>query len=525
MDSNLAQPWKKAVSSDDSRDSNAAPSNSCVSGPQPAHHVNCEDEKKSDALKTNAMETTMKTQSNNGYGEGTNDGIRFGNSSEGLKESFMTNRHFHANGLNDKKAKVEGKEMTNRPLQVNGLNNKNSNVVAKEKENSPLQGTGLNNKYIEMAAEWNGSQATAECKLWTQRAEWNESRVETEYKYGNRRQMESEYGRRRSNYNQDQHEWRNDDQSRMRKHQSDTIFTVSSVYDEGSEDEYRFLQINSLNEENPVYKLEGILRICNQDIQTLPDMFGVMKRNPRVEHNPLLCNLKDRDATRITTKAVTEILHKMLSKIPEYQAECETISGIGSHRITRFDLVETEVIQERIKAILNGSRSGRRIETLAHDELPVYDEGTKEYLESNRLLDYVSEFLWKAREKADRPLQVDGLNETKPTYNSSAYRKEKVETGNYETSQYSSDYKREKSHLTNYNHSPLPNSFRISRNRPQHGDEYYYKPSNLSESFITLPANNEIGLRGLSPSQTIRGRRVRMARQLSTSLSKIGGFA
>ena len=124
MDSNLAQPWEKAVSSDDSRDSNVDPNNSDATVLQTAHHVNCEDEKNSDAMKTNAMEITMKQQSNNGYGEGINDGIRFGNSSEGMKESFMINRHLHANGLNDKKVKVKGKEMTNRPLQVNGLNNK-----------------------------------------------------------------------------------------------------------------------------------------------------------------------------------------------------------------------------------------------------------------------------------------------------------------------------------------------------------------------------------------------------------------
>ena len=55
-------------------------------------------------------------------------------------------------------------------------------------------------------------------------------------------------------------------------------------------------------------------------------------------------------------------------------------------------------------------------QTLLKGEVSVYDEGTKEYIESNRLLDYVSEFLWKAREKADRPLQVNGLNETKPPF-------------------------------------------------------------------------------------------------------------
>ena len=109
MDSILAQPWKKAISSDDSRDSNVGPNNSCVPGWPPEHHVNCEDEKKSDAMKTNAMETTMKPQSNNGYGEGINDGLKVGNSIEGMKEILMTNRQLHANGLNDKKVKVKGK--------------------------------------------------------------------------------------------------------------------------------------------------------------------------------------------------------------------------------------------------------------------------------------------------------------------------------------------------------------------------------------------------------------------------------
>ena len=105
-----------------------------------------------------------------------------------------------------------------------------------------------------------------------------------------------------------------------------------------------------------------------------------MRRNPKAESNPLLCNLKDWESTRDTTEAVVEILYGMLIKIPERQIECSTIRGIGSHRITRFDLVETEVIQERIKAILNGSKSGRRNETLFDDEISVYDEGTKDYI-------------------------------------------------------------------------------------------------------------------------------------------------
>ena len=72
-------------------------------------------------------------------------------------------------------------------------------------------------------------------------------------------------------------------------------------------------------------------------------------------------------------------------------------------------------------AIRNGTKSGRRDETLVDDEISVYDEGTKDYIESNRLLDYISEFLWKAREKADRPVLVNGLNETKPSFNYDTY--------------------------------------------------------------------------------------------------------
>ena len=42
---------------------------------------------------------------------------------------------------------------------------------------------------------------------------------------------------------------------------------------------------------------------------------------------------------------------------------------------------------------------------------------------------------------------------------------------------------------------PLPESFRISCNRPQHGDEYYNKPRILSDSFNTHPANTNCKIR------------------------------
>ena len=96
-------------------------------------------------------------------------------------------------------------------------------------------------------------------------------------------------------------------------------------------------------------------------------------------------------------------------------------------------------VQERIKAILIGVVSGRVDETLKDDEVSVYDEGTKEYIESNRLLDYIAEFLWKANVKADRPVLVSGLNETKPTLNYDNRYGGKVKTREYKTDQYKRD--------------------------------------------------------------------------------------
>ena len=84
----------------------------------------------------------------------------------------------------------------------------------------------------------------------------------------------------------------------MQKHRPEPVFTVTSAQDGGSEGENRFLQTNGSNVENPIYKLEKVLRVCNQRIPTLPDRFGVIKRNPRAEHNPLLCNLKDQESTK-----------------------------------------------------------------------------------------------------------------------------------------------------------------------------------------------------------------------------------
>ena len=90
MDSNSAQPCKKAIGSEDSRDNNVAPSNSDVKA---LHDVNCEDENL-DASETNATEIIMDQQSNDGDGKGINDGDRFMNSSVGNKEeSLKSNSH------------------------------------------------------------------------------------------------------------------------------------------------------------------------------------------------------------------------------------------------------------------------------------------------------------------------------------------------------------------------------------------------------------------------------------------------
>ena len=323
----------------------------------------------------------MERQSNDRDEAGINDGDRFINSSVGNEKGNLTsNSHVRDNGLNDKNVKVEEgnkvKEKENSYVRSNGLNHKNleiaekgEKVVRKEKENSLVRDNGLNNKIIEMAAEWNESRAASECKFRMQR------RRETEAE-------EDEYGRRWSRHNQNQNKWRNETISRTSRHEPRMTFTVGSVSDEESEYRNSFVQNNGLNKSNPIHKLEDVLRICYQEKQSQPDMFGLIRRNPRVESNPLLCNLKDRESTQDSIEAVTQIIDGMLNKIPERQIECSTIRGIGSHRITRFDLVETEVIQERIMAIRNGSKSGRRAETLADDEVSVYDEGRKDYIES-----------------------------------------------------------------------------------------------------------------------------------------------
>ena len=82
-------------------------------------------------------------------------------------------------------------------------------------------------------------------------------------------------------------------------------------------------------------------------------------------------------------------------------------------------MTECEMLKQRIIAIQSGSESGKRSEALFSGEVSVYDEGTKYYIETNRLLYFASEFLWKAKEKADRP--VNGLNDTKPSFDHQTY--------------------------------------------------------------------------------------------------------
>ena len=212
MDSNLAPPCKKAICSENSRDSNVDQINSFVEGSQPAHNVNCKGEKNSAAPKMNAMKITMEQQSNDGNGNGTIEGERFVDSSVGKMEELQSNRHLHANGLNNKNSKVGGKvketetenrhlhanglndknlkvggkvkEMENRHLHAKGLNDKNTKIVEKgekeimeERENRHLRVNGLNNKIIETVSEWKESRADPDRKFQSQSAaEWNENR-------------------------------------------------------------------------------------------------------------------------------------------------------------------------------------------------------------------------------------------------------------------------------------------------------------------------------------------------------------
>ena len=66
-------------------------------------------------------------------------------------------------------------------------------------------------------------------------------------------------------------------------------------------------------------------------MQSQPDMYGVIRRDPKKKSSPLLCNLKDRESKQDATKAVVQILDGMLIKIPERQIECSTRRGIRSH--------------------------------------------------------------------------------------------------------------------------------------------------------------------------------------------------
>ena len=74
--------------------------------------------------------------------------------------------------------------------------------------------------------------------------------------------------------------------------------------------------------------------------------------------------------------------------------------------VERFNLTECEMVTQRIIAIQSGAETGRRSETLFPWEISTYDKGTKDYIETNMLLDFASELLWKVKEKADRPSQV-----------------------------------------------------------------------------------------------------------------------
>ena len=57
------------------------------------------------------------------------------------------------------------------------------------------------------------------------------------------------------------------------------------------------------------------------------------------------------------------------------------------------------MIRQRIMSIQSGSKSGRKSEPLFAGEVSVYDEGTKDYIETNRLLDFAQNFYGRLRRK------------------------------------------------------------------------------------------------------------------------------
>ena len=163
-----------------------------------------------------------------------------------------------------------------------------------------------------MAAEKDESRAKSKCKFQTQR----QKEIEAE---------EDEYDGQWSRYEQRRRDRRNYESSKTKDYDPRMSFTVRSVSDGDSEWRNSFVRNNGLNKSNPIHKLEGVLRICYQETQSQPDMYGVIRHNPRAESNPLLSNLKDKESTQDTTEVVVQILDGILSKIPEHQIECSTI--------------------------------------------------------------------------------------------------------------------------------------------------------------------------------------------------------
>lgn len=83
------------------------------------------------------------------------------------------------------------------------------------------------------------------------------------------------------------------------------------------------------------------------------------------------------------------------------------------HCTIQFDIIRDDKTKDYC---YTKSETGNKIETLSPGQISSNEEGTKDYIETNRLIDFPSEFLWKAREKADRRSQVKVLNHTKPPF-------------------------------------------------------------------------------------------------------------
>ena len=112
--------------------------------------------------------------------------------------------------------------------------------------------------------------------------------------------------------------------------------------------------------------MEGLLRTFYQKTQKKPDIYGIIRRKPKLEPNPLIGNLDDEKSVKDTFDALLEIVNGMNKRMALSQDSDKPIRGIGGNPI---NLTECEMIKQRLAAIQSGSETGRRSETLYPGEV------------------------------------------------------------------------------------------------------------------------------------------------------------